>query len=138
MMTIKMGRCQNMFMAKTASISRLLLVAWREGGPGEGVVDHHDVQHARDHGVNPAEFEELVAAGVDRVDRLLARSLLEVRDLGPQGVALRLAVFRLCLFGLAGEVVMVKGRPGDDADPELAKILRPVVKVAKKDRQAPP
>ena len=67
---ISNGRCQYMLTANSGSelgvmsgVSFLLRLRVSEKRrPGERVVDHHDVQHARDHGVHPAQFDELGAA----------------------------------------------------------------------------
>src|SRR5579859_544356 len=86
MSTISTGRCQNMFTAnkgKEANAISGLLSLGGEGRSGKGVVDYHDVQHAGDHGVHPAQFEELVAGGVDGVEVLLGRRLFKISDFAP-------------------------------------------------------
>src|SRR5579872_1602329 len=120
-MTISTGRCQYILYANSVSelgvmsgVSFLLRV--RNGqvrGAGERVVDHHDVQHAGDNGVNPAQFDELIAADVDGVEVFFLRRALETAER-------KAAVLGRWIVG----VVLVNGRPCRDADPELSGKLR--------------
>src|SRR5215831_19260905 len=90
----------------------------QEGWAGEGVVNHHDVEHARDHRVHPAQLHALVPFVEDGVQGFVARRALEVAE-----EALRLVLVirdSLAIAYLAILVVLPDSRPGGNANPKLA------------------